>query len=94
MTDRLQRDRLRTASPARPASSRVGVLLLSIAGWSLLAATLPLVLWFWTTFGDTLRGPVSVVILGAPALLPLWVGLVCLRRAGYPVDAWLKQITR
>lgn len=37
------------------------------------------------------EGVYPTVLVGLPALPALWIGFVCLSRAGLPVDAWIRE---
>ena len=71
----------------KPATNYV----LSALGIALLAFTIPSIMLMLSIWPPGLYPP---ILLGLPALPALWLGLVCLRRAGLPVEDFVHRRPR
>lgn len=71
-----------------PESSGLTTVLLAVTGVILLLLTLPAAMVGWFLLPE---GRWPVVLAALPAVPFLWVGVVCLRKAGLPIDQFISQ---
>lgn len=64
---------------------------LVILGIGLLTLALPSAMMMWLILPS---GRYPVVLVGLPALPLVWLGLICLRRAGVPVEDFVRRRPR
>lgn len=78
----------RSVRPIVPQGSRLRKGLLATSGVILLVFTLPGAMVGWTLLPE---GRWPVVLAAAPAIPFLWLGVVCLRLAGFQVDDFISR---